>query len=112
MLCVILSCSHLHHNDVSLTINESEHYYKIYAHYATNKTIMVEKCMDKYLRKSGDASFINTRIDGDITLNNGTTFYIKNNSGELAIKLNKDVNTADALDDMKALAKGLSPAMK
>ncbi|HEY1871308.1 MAG TPA: hypothetical protein VGG71_09630 [Chitinophagaceae bacterium] len=110
MVCCSLSCSRLNHS-INLTVSESERYYKIEAHYNIDNTGAVEKCMDDHLRKHGDPSFMNTSIDGNLTLNNGTTFYIKNYPGQLEIKFDKTENSTAALNDIKSLAKDLKPSI-
>ena len=111
MVCCVLSCSRLNHS-VNLTVSESDQYYKIEAHYNKDNTRAVEKCMDIHLRKNGDASFINASIDGNLTLTNGTTFYLKNYPGQLEIKFDKAENSTASLNDMKLLAKDLKPSIQ
>ncbi len=93
-------------------VSESDRYYTIEAHYNKDNTRAVEKCMDNHLRKNGDASFINTSIDANLTLNNGTTFYIKNYPGQLEIKFDKTENSTASLNDIKSFAKDIKPSIQ
>jgi len=52
-------------------------------------------------------SFVNTRIDGDLTLDDKTTFYIKKKPGFLEIKLNKNRNSSSSYHTIKELGEGL-----
>jgi hypothetical protein len=111
LVCCVLSCARLN-NNINLTVSESDQYFKIKAQYNKDNTRAVEKCIDDHLRKNGDASFINTSIDGNLTLTNGTTFYIKNYPGQLEIKFDKAENSMASLNDMKSLAKDLKPSIQ
>ena len=52
-------------------------------------------------------SFVNSRIDGTIALDDHTTFYIKKYPGKLEIKLNKDENSDEAYERVKSMCNGI-----
>jgi hypothetical protein len=106
MVYFSLSCGQPHHN-TSLQVSESQHYFKLVAHFDKNKTKKVEMYMDKKIRGEGDMSFVNSRIDGKLALDDHTTFYIKKYPGYLEIKLDKEENPANSFKEIKGMAEGL-----
>ena len=68
--------------------------------------------MNKYLTGRNNMSFMNTRIDGQITLDDRTTFFIKKSQGILEIDFNKENNPAHSYSEMKGLADGLREELK
>jgi hypothetical protein len=111
--CFFLSCSGRRHSgNISITLSESDNTYKVVAEFDERKTRALERCMNKYLGNNSDMSFTNSRIDGDITLDDRTTFYIKKKSGFLKIILDKDKNTRASYDEIKAFGQELKLALK
>ena len=108
ILCFSLSCSQLNNNDnVSIKVKDTDHYYKIVAHFNKNKTRSVEKYMDAKIGRTSNMSFVNTRIDGELALDDHTTFYIKKYPGFVEIKLDKDENSDEAYYEMKSMSEGI-----
>lgn len=68
--------------------------------------------MNRHFGKVSRMSFANARIDADITLDDGTNFYIKKKTGFLKIKFDKEKNTADAYYELKALGTDLKSAIQ
>src|SRR3954451_16778139 len=92
--CSCISCSNHHHSgNISLTISESDQYYKVYAAYPEESTRDVAYYMNKKLGDNSNMSFINTNIDARLILNDGTKLYVKNEPGELEIRFDKEENT-------------------
>lgn len=63
--------------------------------------------MDRMLGDAGDMSFVNTRIDGKIALNDHTIFYIKKYPGHIIIKLNKYENSEEAYERVRNMCEGI-----
>src|ERR1700759_4726304 len=94
LLCFCVSCNHLHHG-ISIQVSESGHYYTMNAYYDPDETRDVEKYMNYKIGDASNMSFTNTRIDGQLALNDHTTFYIKKYPGYLKIKLDKSKNSEE-----------------
>ena len=94
ILSLCLSCGRTHHNNISLTVSESEHYFTILAHYNEDQQHAVDKCMNRHFGNASNMSFINTRIKANISMDNGTIFYIEKKPGFLNVKFNKEKNSA------------------
>ena len=110
---VCVSCSQLGNNgNINITLSESEHDYKVLAHYPEENTKKVERYLTKKIGRKSNVSFRNTQIDAQLTLDDGTTFYMKNQPGNLIIKLNKDENSDASYKEIKALGEGLQPLLK
>ena len=88
----------------SLDIKHSQysHYYEMTAKFNPDKTTQVDRYLDREL-SGGDRFFVNTRMDGEITLDNKTTFYIKKSPGYLNIKFDKVKNSDEAYTKVKAV---------
>ena len=88
----------------SLDIKHSQysHYYEMTAKFNPDKTTQVDRYLDREL-SGGDMVFVNTRMDGEITLDNKTTFYIKKSPGYLNIKFDKVKNSDEAYVKVKAV---------
>jgi hypothetical protein len=111
MLCFSVSCGLNHHN-ISIHISESEHYFKMYAHYNPNQAGAVDEYMNKHLGRHNNMSFSNSQIDADLTLDDGTKLYMKKHPGNLEIKFNKDENSLASYKEIKDLSEGLKIAMR
>jgi hypothetical protein len=92
LVCItIISCG-FPDGSISIKHSEYDHYYEMTAKFNPDRTVAVERWLDKEL-STGDVSFSNTQIDGNITLDNEATFYMKKSPGFLNIKLDKEKNS-------------------
>lgn len=107
MLCFCTSCSQSNNGNVNISISESGHYYKMLAHFNTRKTADVDEFMDDKIGNRSNMSFVNSRIDGKLALDDHTTFYIKKYPGYLQIKLDKEENSAEAYERIKSMCEGI-----
>ena len=107
--CIITSFSCMHHDNghTSLTLSESDHYYSMDADFSKSKTRAVEEYMDSRIGRRSNMSFVNSRIDGTLALDDHTTFYIKKYPGLVEIKLDKDENSYEAYHRIKTMCEGI-----
>jgi len=106
-LCTFLmSCLHNGH-DINIAYSEDVHYYSMNAHFPKNKTRDVDEYMDDRIGRRSKMSFVNSRIDGTIALDDHTKFYIKKSPGVLEIKLDKDENSDEAYHEIKLMCQGI-----
>ena len=111
LVCFCVSCSHSNHN-VNIQISESEQYYKMLAHFNTGRTTDVDEFMDHKIGRRSNMSFVHTRIDGKIALDDHTIFYIKKYPGYLQIKLDKAENSAEAYQRIKLMCEGIKKKLQ
>lgn len=71
------------------------------AKFNPDKTTAVDRWLDQEL-SAGDMSFVNTQMDGEITLDDKTTFYVKKSPGYLNIKFDKEKNSKEAFVKVKS----------
>ncbi|MEO6229032.1 MAG: hypothetical protein ABIP10_02835 [Ferruginibacter sp.] len=112
--CIITASSCRRNNDngnISLNFKESDHYYSLAAYFDKSQTRNVEQYMDSRIGKRSKTSFINSTIDGTITLDDHTTFYIKKAPGVLRIKLDKDKNSMEAYDRIRSMCEGIKKVL-
>jgi hypothetical protein len=107
MLWLYVSCSQSINGNETINISESGHYYKMLAHFNPAKTTDVDEFMDHKIGKRSNMSFLNSRIDGKIALDDHTTFYIKKSPGYLQIKLDKEENSIEAYERIKSMCEGI-----
>jgi hypothetical protein len=109
VICTTIVSCRFHHN-TSISYSENRHYYKMKASFSRNKTGAVERYMDDML-SAGTMSFHRTRIDGEIALDDHSTFYIRKHAGYLYIKLDKDENSDEAYYKIKAMCEGIKKVL-
>lgn len=110
MACLPYLFKKINGNDISITVNESKEQFKISADFPDDKTRSVQRCLDKSLDPSG-MSFVNTRIDGEISPGNGMLFFLKLSPGHLNIKLDKRKNSPGSYRKMKELGEDLKEVL-
>jgi hypothetical protein len=103
----LISCMHHDNGNINISYNESGHFYSMKAHFDKSKTRDVEKYMDDWIGKRSSMSFVNTRIDGQIALEDHTTFYIRKYPGLIEIKLDKNENSDEAYQRIKSMCEGM-----
>jgi len=92
LLCITFTSCGFPDGSISIKHSEYDHYYEMTAKFNPDRTHAVERWLDKEL-STGDVSFSNTQIDGNITLDNQAIFYMKKSPGFLNIKLDKQKNS-------------------
>ena len=68
--------------------------------------------MNKHFGRASNMSFANTRIKGNIAMDNGTNFYIEKKPGFLDIKFDKNENSTSAYQEIKAFGSDLKSAIQ
>jgi hypothetical protein len=111
LACVsLISCLHNNHN-INIAYSEYSHYYTMNAHFPRSETSDVDEYMDDRIGRGSRMSFVNSRIDGVITLDDHTKFYIKKSPGVLEIKFDKDENTDEAYHTIKSMCQGIKKVL-
>src|SRR5215510_10920571 len=103
---ILLSCG-FPNGSISIKHSQYDHYYEMTAKFNPGKTDKVDKYLDKELA-DGKMSFVNTQMDGEITLDDKTTFYVKKSSGYLHIKFDKQKNTEEAYSKIRGVLEGIN----
>jgi hypothetical protein len=111
LVCItFMSCLH-HDNDISITYNDEDEHYSMKASFSKRKVKAVERYMDRMLGDVTDMSFVNTRINGKIALDDHTIFFIKKYPGYIKIRLNKYENTEEAYERIRAMCEGMKDVL-
>ena len=107
LLCVmVLSCRY-NDSGISISVSNSDHYYSMKARFSKSKTRAVEEYMDRKIGNKSNMSFVNTRMDGTIALDDQTSFYILKAPGILKIKLDKAANSEEAFQTIRSMCEGI-----
>src|SRR5687767_7547787 len=111
LACItFISCHHDH--DMSITYNDEDGYYSMNAHFNKNKMWEVERYMDRMIGAATKMSFVKTRIDGELALENQGTFYIKKYPGHIKIKLDKEKNSEEAYETIREMCEGMTAVLE
>lgn len=108
--CLLVYCRHK--GGISIHYSESKDYYGMNAWFDERKTRAVEEYMDDKIGRRSDISFVNTRIDGSMRLDNRITIFINKFPGHLKIELDKRKNSADSYRQIKSLCEGIKEVLK
>ena len=109
-VATIMSSCHYGHG-IFVKISDSDHYYEMDAHFNKQATSHIDEFMDDKVGRSSNMSFVNTRIDGEIALDDHTSFYIRKYPGFLEIKLDKDKNSEESYLKIKSMCEGIRHMM-
>lgn len=93
-----------HSRNISVSVRESGHTYRLYASYNRNKTRKLQQYLDMKLHSN---VFTNARLKGNISLEDHTNFYVSSNPGRLEIKLDRSDNSTESYYRIKALGEGI-----
>jgi hypothetical protein len=106
MFAGLASCRWYDNGNTDISYSEGSHYYSMKAHFNKDKTRKVESYMDETI---GDRnmSFINTRVTGQLALDDHTIFYIKKYPGFLEIKLDKRENSYQSYKKIRVMCRGI-----
>ena len=110
-LCIAIASCGFPDGSISIKHSQYSHYYEMTAKFNPDKTTEVDKWLDKEL-STGNMSFVNTSMDGDITLDDKTTFYIKKSPGNLHIKFDKEKNSDEAFFKIKSVCEGINDVVR
>jgi hypothetical protein len=89
-------------NGTNIKQSQYSHYYELKASFNPERTDQVDRYLDRELGY-GHTIFYNTKMDGDLTLDDKTTFYIKKSPGYLKIKFDKAKNSEEAFAKIKSV---------
>jgi hypothetical protein len=109
IMCIFIPCSCVHNDKghSSFSVSESDYDYSMTADFSKSKTRTVEEFMDYRIGRKSNMSFVNTRIDGRLALDDHTTFYIRKYPGFVKIKVDKEQNTTEGYQQIKAMCEGI-----
>jgi len=110
-LCIAISSCGFPGRNISIEHSEYSHYYEMTAKFNPDRTVAIERWLDKEL-PAIDVSFINTEIDGNITLDNQATFYMKKSPGFLNIKLDKEKNSDAIYRKIRTVCDGINDGVR
>jgi hypothetical protein len=97
--------------NTDISYSESAHSYSMKAHFPGNKMRNVENYMDARIGKESNMSFVNAQIDGTLSLDDHTIFYIEKSPGTLKIKLDKDKNSDESYQEIKSMCEGIKKVL-
>jgi hypothetical protein len=91
--------------NTSIRVKENGRIYEIKASYAKNKTYRIQRFIDQELHTRD--VFSNARMDGDITLDDRSNFYVQAYPGKLIIRMDRRENDPEAYYRLKSLGEKL-----
>ncbi|MES2331929.1 MAG: hypothetical protein V4539_20145 [Bacteroidota bacterium] len=91
--------------NISIRVKENSSIYEIKAYYARNKTYRIQRFIDQELHTHD--VFAHARMDGDITLDDHSNFYVQAYPGKLIIRMDRRQNDPEAYYRLKSLGEKL-----
>lgn len=110
VISLCISCSN-NNGNTHIRYSESEHSYSMKAYFPENKMRNIEKYLDDRIGNGSNMSFVNAQIDGNLSLDDHTRFYIKKSPGILKIKLDKDENSDESYREIKSMCEGIKKVL-
>lgn len=99
MGCVRYHSERIREGNISLTVKESDHRYRLDAKFSRSKTKEVARVIDQILDSNN--SLETDDLDGTISLQDDSRVYVRLRSGRLKIRFDKDENSETAYDRIK-----------
>jgi hypothetical protein len=93
-------------NDINLEVSENESELNISAEFPDDKTPVVKNYLKKELKLSKNISTKNNKIEENISLEDGTFFYMKLAEGRLKIEMERKRNSQTAYKRLKKMFEG------
>ena len=107
LACVTFMSCRYNDRDIRITYNDADRYYSMNAYFSKKKIRAVERYMDRMLGDASDMSFVNSRINGKIALEDHTIFYIKKLPGHIKIELDKSENSEGSCERIREMCEGI-----
>jgi hypothetical protein len=110
-LFIALASYRYHPGNLDISIKDADHYFYMAADFDKNKTRRLEHFMNREIGKESNFSFVNTRTNATVRLDDNTKFFLRKEPGLIRIKLNKDENSPAAYYRIKAMCEGMKDVM-
>ena len=107
LACITFMSCRDHNRDLSITYHDADEHYSMHAHFSKRKIREVERYLDRALGDATQMSFVNSRINGKIALDDHTIFYIKKYPGHIKIRLNKYENSEAAYERIREMCEAM-----
>ena len=111
-IAICISCKQYHHGDINITISESGNMFSMTSHFNEEKTHDVLAFMDRRLGNANHFSFVNSKLDATLTLEDQTNMYVKTKQGYVEIKMDKSKNSYENYKRVKNMCEGIKEVIK
>jgi hypothetical protein len=108
--CLLMSCER-HDGKTSITYKDKDDTYSMKAFFNSNRNKAVEYFMNEKIGNKNNLSFINTEMDAEMRLNDGTSFYLLKKPGHIEIKLDKAKNSPQAYFSVKSMCEEMKEVL-
>ncbi|MFM9908299.1 MAG: hypothetical protein ACKVOW_03060 [Chitinophagaceae bacterium] len=98
-------------NDTKVSLTESKTALTFSAYFPDRKTARVQEFINDQLEHKSIFNTYNSEVEGAITLNDQTTFYLKSKAGKLEINFNKEENNEASVQRIKKLCEGVKSVL-
>lgn len=105
LVAVFSSCFRDH--NISISVSDEEDVYRMTAKFDRSRTWAVRRYLNEHLHRHNSRSFKNSSIDGSVTLDDGTSFYMLSRPGRLKIKMDKTENSEEACAKVKDMCEDI-----
>lgn len=108
--CLLMSCGR-HDGNASITYKDKDDTYTMKAFFNSNRNKAVEHFMNEKIGNKNDLSFINTEMDAEMLLKDGTSFYLLKKPGHIEIKMDKEKNSSKAYFSVKSMCEEMKEVL-
>ena len=109
-MVALSSCFH-HHHDITVKVNDDEDVYRLRASFDEDLSGDVQRVINTHLRQHHSATLVHRYTDKEITLADGTSFYVKTGPGRLRIKIDKTENPAEGCEEVKEMCEEIKTVL-
>lgn len=112
LVSFLISACNLDNDDLSITVKKTEMAYNFEASFPQNKTKKVKEYIEKSLAYDTLFKDENSQVNGEISLPDGTKFYLKTESGFIIIDFKKEKNSYNSYKKMENLCMGIKELLQ
>lgn len=105
-LALVCSSCFRDHN-ISISVSDSEDVYQMTARFDRGRTWAVQRYLNEHLHRQNFIPFEKSSINGSVTLDDGTGFYMLSRPGRLKIKIDKTENSEEACVRVKDMCEDI-----
>ncbi len=105
--CIVLSSCWTNDKNIHISYKNNDDSYSMDARFSKRNTRAAEQYMNEKIGKQNNISFVNTDIDAQFTLDDGSRFYMQKSPGHILISMNKFENTPEHFQRIQEMCKGM-----
>ncbi len=111
MMMLAVSCRHMNDGNISVSVTDSDDFYKVKADYDESRTSKLYRYIRKNLGSDGLFQSEDDHLDAVVQLDDHTRFYVKASPGKFLLKMDKDENSEASYDRIRKVGEGIKKVL-